>query len=151
MKLKTTAHLYDIEHYPIRFQLRAVYSDMDAFRHVNNGAIGRYFEEGRADLNMRVFGIDSMINPPNGLQLLFASLTIDFLGQIHYPGTVEVATGIGRFGNSSYYVQQALFQNDICCALAEASLVKARHGVPESLTALEREKLTAYLSRSATE
>lgn len=56
--------------YPLTFHLRIMYSDMDAFRHVNNGATGRYFEEGRANLNMRVFGRNCMTDPQGGLQLL---------------------------------------------------------------------------------
>lgn len=34
--------------YPMRFITRILYSDMDAFRHLNNGATGRYLEEGRS-------------------------------------------------------------------------------------------------------
>jgi hypothetical protein len=33
--------------YPVRFTYRSLFSDMDANRHLNNGTIGRLFEEGR--------------------------------------------------------------------------------------------------------
>lgn len=121
------------ETYAVRFATRTLYADMDAFRHLNNGAIGRYFEEGRADLNMRLFGVECMIDPPGGLQLLFANVIIDFLLQAHYPGTIEIGTGIARIGNSSYVVAQGAFQNGACFALAEAVMVHAIHGRPTPL------------------
>lgn len=124
--------------YKRRIGARILYSDMDAFRHLNNGATGRYLEEGRADLNMQVFGATHMVDPPDGWQLLFAKVTIDYLRQAHYPGTLEVASAVGRIGRSSYVIAQAAFQDGHCIALAEAVLVKARRGLSEALSAAER-------------
>ncbi|CAM8672648.1 thioesterase family protein [Sphingobium sp.] len=129
------------DRYPMRFTTRILYSDMDAFRHLNNGATGRYLEEGRADLNMTVFGEDCMIDPPGGLQLLFATVTIDFIKQAHYPGTVEIATGLTRIGGSSYIIAQAAFQHDVCFALGEAVMVKAIDGRPKALTDDEKARM----------
>lgn len=148
MALKDDAARLDITAYPQRFRTRILYSDMDAFRHLNNGATGRYLEEGRSALNMEVFGADCMIDPPGGLQLLFATTTIDYLQQAHYPGEVEVATGILRIGTSSYVVAQATFQDGGCFALAEAVLVKAIDGRPVPLAAVEREKMQRMLLRA---
>ncbi len=74
--------------YPQIFELRTLFSDMDSFRHINNGVIGRYFEESRANPNMKVFGTESLTNPSGGMLLLFASLAVDFVLQAHYPGNV---------------------------------------------------------------
>lgn len=125
--------------------LRPVYADMDGFRHVNNGAIGRYFEEGRADMNMRIFGEASLVDPPGGLQLLFASVTTDFLAQVRYPGMVEVGTAVERIGRSSWQLAQALFQDGRCAALASATMVKAIDGVSALLSDAEREALQARM------
>lgn len=133
------------DRYPLRFDTRILYSDMDAFRHLNNGATGRYLEEGRADLNMTVFGEDCMIDPPRGLQLLFATVTIDFIKQAHYPGTVEIATGLTRIGGSSYIIAQAAFQHDACFALGEAVMVKAIDGRPAALTDDEKARMESIL------
>lgn len=111
---------------------------MDAFRHLNNGATSRYFEEGRAELNMRLFGVESMIDPPDGLQILFANAEIDYIAQAHYPGSVELASAVGRVGSSSWTVVQAAFQDGVCFALGQAIMVKARHGRSEALTPPER-------------
>ena len=126
-------------HYPRRFTHRVLYSDMDAFRHLNNVAIARYFEEGRADFNVKIFGAASMIDPPDGLQLLFASSKIDFLQQAYYPGMVEIGTGVVRIGSSSYIIEQAAFQAGKCFALGEAVMVKAVNGRPTALTPEQRE------------
>jgi acyl-CoA thioester hydrolase len=138
MSLKDDPRRLVAETYPIRFEQRILYSDMDGFRHLNNGATGRYFEEGRATFNMRVFGVGCMIDPPPGLQILFANVTIDFVRQAHYPGTVEIATGASRVGHSSYVLAQAAFQNGECFALAEAVMVKAIDGRPMPLGEEER-------------
>lgn len=128
--------------YPLRFSSRILYSDMDAFRHLNNGATGRYLEEGRSDLNMRVFGKECMIDPPGGLQLLFATVTIDYIRQAHYPGSVELGSGIVSVGGSSYVIAQAAFQDGQCFAVAQTVMVKAIDGVPSKLTDGERAALT---------
>ena len=144
MKPEIDPALMRADAYPISIGLRTSFADMDAFRHINNGATGRYFEEARADLNMRVFGQGVMVDPQDGLQLLFARVIIDYLAQIHYPGSVDIATAIAHVGTSSYTMQQALFQNGQCCALSTSTLVKARHGRPDPLTEAEREGLASY-------
>lgn len=145
MALKDDPSRLDIASYPLRIDTRVLYADMDAFRHVNNGATGRYLEEGRADLNMRVFGTECMIDPPEGMQLLFATVTVDYLLQAYYPGQVTIASGLKSLGRSSYVIAQAAFQNGACFALAEAVMVKAMDGRPAPLTDTEREGLSAFL------
>ena len=149
MALKDDPARLLVDSYPLRFGTRILYSDMDAFRHLNNGATGRYLEEGRADLNIRVFGVECMIDPPGGLQLLFATVTIDYVRQAHYPGEVEVCTGVARVGGSSYVLAQAAFQKGECFALAEAVMVKAIEGKPTRLSDAERAAIEGLQLRKA--
>lgn len=130
--------------YPARVPIRCLYADVDSFRHINNGAIGRYVEEGRADLMMRVFGVSALLAPENGQQLLLASVNIDFLHQTHYPGNVEVGSALGRAGTSSMVIVQAVFQNDACVVLAESIMVKAVDGRSAPLSDAERSALESY-------
>jgi len=122
-----------------------LYSDMDAFRHLNNGVTGRYFEEGRADLNMRVFGERCMVDPPEGLQLLFATVTIDF----HPPGVLPRHGRDRRrhleIGGSFYVIAQAAFQSGECFALTQVVMVKAINGRPTALTDHERHVLQSIV------
>jgi acyl-CoA thioester hydrolase len=146
--LKDDPTRQDADRYPLRYTTRILYSDMDAFRHLNNGAAGRYFEEGRAELNIRLFGPDCMIAPAEGQQLLFASVTIDYIRQAHYPGELTIGTAIARVGGSSWVVVQAAFQAGQCFALADAVMVKASHGKGAPLTDIERGAMQQYLLRA---
>lgn len=114
--------------YPEQFDIRACYGDVDSFQHLNNVALARYFEEGRASLNMGVFGVDAVVRPRDGAQLLFASLEIDDVSQGEYPGVITVATGIFTIGRSSFVHAAALFQESRCIALCDAVTVHALHG-----------------------
>jgi acyl-CoA thioester hydrolase len=136
------------EDYPLRFETRALYSDVDANRHVNNVAHARWFEEGRAQLNERVAGPGTLLDPPPGVQLLLVSIRLDYRAQVPYPATVTVATAVGKIGGASYVIEHALFHQGRCAALGESVVVRARDGRPVRLTDAERAAL-APLALSA--
>ena len=114
--------------YPLRFGYRSLFSDMDANRHLNNGTIGRVLEEGRAELHHSVFKRPAGTGAGSGSTLLLVTITIEFLREGRYPGSVEVATGVTRVGTSSFGLAQAAFQDGACIALADCVMVKAAHG-----------------------
>jgi acyl-CoA thioester hydrolase len=138
----------DAGHYPMRFAYRTLFSDMDANRHLNNGTFGRLFEEGRAHLTHRAFGAAA-----GGLSFLLATITIEFLSEARYPGSVEVASAVTRVGGSSYTLAQAAYQDGKCAALADCVMVKSAAGRPVPLTGAERELLNglAFSGRSRPE
>ena len=146
-RLAEQADRLDAGNYPVRFAYRTLYSDMDPNRHLNNGAFGRLFEEGRADLHHRVIGMSAAAAAANGLTLLLATITIEFLREGRYPGSVEVASAVLRVGGSSYVLAQAAFQDQACVALADCVMVKACRGGPVPLTETEREMLTGLAFR----
>ena len=138
-------------YYPARFSYRSVYGDMDANRHLNNGTFGRLFKEGRADLHHRVFGGLATPGTASGPTLLLATITMEFLREGRYPGSMEIATAVTRAGQSSFGLAQASLQDGACVALADCVMVKAARdpGVgPVPLTETEREAL-ATLAFSA--
>jgi acyl-CoA thioester hydrolase len=135
------------ENYPLRFDARALYSDVDTNRHVNNVAYARWFEEGRVQLNACVTGPGVLLDPPPGLQLLLVSIQIEYLAQVPYPSTVTVASAVATLGGASYGIAHALFHDGRCAALGDSVVVKARDGRPARLTPEERaalEPLTAF-------
>ena len=152
-RLAGQADRLDAGNYPVRFAYRTLYSDMDPNRHLNNGAFGRLFEEGRADLHYRVIGMSAGSAAANGLALLLATITIEFLREGRYPGSIAVASAVLRIGVSSYVLAQAAFQDGACVALADCVMVKASRGVgnlgsgPVPLTETEREQLAALAFR----
>jgi acyl-CoA thioester hydrolase len=126
----------DAGHYPARFCYRSVYSDIDTNRHLNNGTFGRLFEEGRVDLHQRAFA--------GSTTLLLATITMEFLREGRYPGSMEIATAVTRVGQSSFGLGQAAFQDGACVALADCVMVKAARDPrvgPVPLTETEREAL----------
>lgn len=131
----------DVGNYPVRFAYRSLFGDMDANRHLNNGAIGRLFEEGRAHLTHRVFGGTVTAGAVNGPSMLLATITVEFLREARYPGSIEVATAVTRIGRSSFALGQAAYQDGACVALGDCVMVKAAEGGPAPLTEAERELL----------
>ncbi|MBV9509688.1 MAG: hypothetical protein JO303_05335, partial [Caulobacteraceae bacterium] len=76
-------------------------------------------------LNMEVFGVDAVVRPAPGAQLLFASVAIDYVSQGKYPGLVRIATGVSHIGRSSFTYSAGVFQDGVCVALSEAVTVYA--------------------------
>ena len=111
------------ESYPRTVEIRATHADVDSFQDLNNVALARFFEEGRAAMNMELFGVDTVVRPSAGVQLPFASIAIEYVAQGQYPGSVTVATGIASVGRSSFTQSAATFQDEICLAVCDAVTV----------------------------
>jgi acyl-CoA thioester hydrolase len=121
--------------YPQVFSMRAAYANVDSFQHINNVAIAAFFEEGRATMNMAVFGTDAVVRPSAGVQLLFASVAIDYVTIGAYPGDVTIATAVSKIGRSSFSQAGGLFQEGRCVALCDAVTVYSVDGAPTALPA----------------
>jgi acyl-CoA thioester hydrolase len=128
-------------------EIRATYGDVDSFQHLNNVALARFFEEGRSTMNMSVFGEDAVVRPSAGVQLLFASVAIDYVAQGRYPGSVSIGTSVSQIGRSSFTQSAGLFQQDRCVALCEAVTVYAVDGRGEALPAEVRAALERLQGR----
>jgi acyl-CoA thioester hydrolase len=144
-RLSAQAARLDMGSYPVRFAYRTLYSDMDTNRHLNNVAFGRLFEEGRVELHRRAFGWSATPR----LTMMLATITIEFLAEARYPGSVEVATAVARVGGSSFTLDQAAYQDESCVALANCVMVKAIESRPVPLTESERERLAGLMFAGA--
>ena len=106
--------------YPHLRRLDTVWADMDILQHVNNVAIARFFEEARASLHRAIREV-----LPHGFNgTVLASIHIDYLVEVGYPGPIELAIGIDRIGTTSFQQVGALFQNGTCAALCTATSVR---------------------------
>jgi acyl-CoA thioester hydrolase len=108
-----------LEDFPIRVSDVVRYRDMDRQQHVNNAVFSTYFESGRVGV---------IYDQENGLQVpgatsVVARLEIDFLGELHWPGTVEIGTAIEEIGNTSYRFVAAVFHQGQCAAIARTTMV----------------------------
>lgn len=122
-------------------QLR--FAETDALGHINNTVIPVWFEAAR-DPVFRIF------NPEMDLQnwnLIIAKIEVNYLAQIHYPGEVEITTGISRLGNASLNVHQEVFQGGERVAKGECVMVKFDYKTSKSvpLTEEEKELLTIHM------
>ncbi|GLR65815.1 thioesterase [Acidocella aquatica] len=108
------------------------YGDTDRQGHVNNAVFTTLFETGRIAV---LEAGDRPLSEP-GYNFVLARITVDYLAEITWPGTVEIGTAVKSVGNSSLTVVQALFQHGRCVATAEAVMVQvdpqARRSVPLS-------------------
>ena len=133
-----------LEQFPGRASDTIRFGDLDPQGHVNNTVFATYFETGRVML-LREPG--NLLNPPGATSVL-ARLDISFLREMHWPGTVEIGTGITRIGRSSYSFLQAVFHEGQCAATADATMVmidratrKARPLPEEVIARLEQLRL----------
>jgi len=100
-------------------QERVRWSDTDQVGHVNNLAFGAYCETGRSLFLRRFVGRDA---DPRAL-FLPAQLTINFLGEAHWPAQVDIGTGILGIGRTSCRLGQGLFDDQRCFGTSETVLV----------------------------
>ena len=114
---------HGIDDFPHRITERLRFGDTDQQGHVNNAVFATLFESGRVDfLYDPANGL-----PPAGTQFVIAEITIRFLAEITFPGTVDVASAITRIGNSSAAIRQALFFKGSCVATADSAIVLTDH------------------------
>ncbi|MGA0097374.1 MAG: acyl-CoA thioesterase [Bacilli bacterium] len=119
------------------------YRDTDRQGHVNNAVFGTYFETGRVEL---------LYNANNGFlstdcSFVVAKVTLELIQEIHWPGKVDIGTGILRIGNSSLVVGANLYQDGKLVATSETIVVQVNNKTHRSQVLLEasKEHLHAYL------
>jgi acyl-CoA thioester hydrolase len=118
------------------------FSDQDAAGHVNNVALCAYLETARLTF-MRDLGM--MASAEDGVRGISAGMTVSFLAESHWPGQVELGTGVMRIGTSSLTVGSAAFKDGACIAAAEMTVVRLRGKTPHPIDAGLRTKLEKYL------
>jgi acyl-CoA thioester hydrolase len=108
------------EDFPHRTVETIRFGDLDRQGHVNNAVFSTFFESGRVAL---LYDENYGLFTP-GASFVLAHLSIDFIGEILWPGEVEICTAIVAVGSSSLKVHQALFVNGACVALGDNTLVR---------------------------
>ena len=105
--------------YPLVTEEKVRLSDTDRQGHVNNVAFAFFLEAGRASF---LFEGNDLLAP--GCFFVIVTTTIDFIGELNYPGVVTIGTGIEKFGQSSITVRQALFQDGRCASTSQSTMVQ---------------------------
>src|SRR5436853_7531266 len=116
-----------LDQFPGRTRDIIRFGDLDPQGHVNNTVFATFFETGRVTF-LREPG--NALSPP-GTTSVLARLDINFLKELHWPGEVDIGTGIVEIGRSSFTFLQAIFHEGLCAATARATMVmidaKTRH------------------------
>ncbi len=127
-----------IEHYPHRVTEIVRFGDLDPQGHVNQAVFNTYFESGRVAMFRNK---DLGIGVP-GLTYVLVRIEINYLRELHWPGSIEVGTSVAEFGRSSFIAAQAIFRDGVCVATARATLVcidlKTRKSCPLPEEAIAR-------------
>ncbi|MEQ8967774.1 MAG: thioesterase family protein [Azospirillaceae bacterium] len=95
------------------------YGDTDRQGHVNNAVFATFLETGRV-----AFLYDpSAPLAPEGASFVIARLELDFRAELHWPGAVDIGTGVVRVGRSSVTLVQGVFAGEACVATGRTVIV----------------------------
>ena len=130
--------------YPHRVSEICRFGDLDPQGHVNQAVFMTYFESGRVAMFRNK---DLGIGVP-GATFVLVRMEVNYMKELHWPGTIDVGTGVAEFGRSSFKVAQAIFRDGVCAAIGKATLVcmdvKTRKATPlpeEAIARLSKWKL----------
>lgn len=115
-----TPNLDSIASFPLWTYEKLRYADTDRQGHVNNAIFSTMLETGRVEL---LYAADRPMCAPD-CTFVIASLQLDFRGEITWPGTIEIGTRVLTVGRSSLTLEQALFQENTCRAMARTVIVQ---------------------------
>ncbi|MEM0988516.1 MAG: thioesterase family protein [Pseudomonadota bacterium] len=93
------------------------FSDQDSLGHINNVALAQYFEVARTAF---VYDVIRLAKMEGEIEFILARVVIDFVAELHYPGSVEVGARLTRVGNKSLSSGYGIFQGPKCIATSEA-------------------------------
>ena len=109
-----------LEDFPFQTFDKVRYADTDRQGHVNNAAFATFLETGRVEF---LYDSQNSLMADNA-SFVIASLTLNFVSEVNWPGQVDIGTGVTKVGNSSVTLYQSLFQDGRCVATAETVIVQ---------------------------
>ena len=80
----------------------------------------------------------------DGVRGISAGMTVSFLAESHWPGQVELGTGVIKIGTSSITVGSAAFKDELCIVAAEMTVVRLRGKTPHPIDEPFRKALENY-------
>ena len=114
--------------YPLHSFEKLRYSDTDRQGHVNNAVFSTILETGRAEF---LLAPDAPFHEA-GCAFVIARLQVDYLGEINWPGRVDIGTRIHAIGKSSMTLEQGLFQDGRPVAIAQTVIVQMNESTRRS-------------------
>lgn len=133
---------FDLARYKHWITDQVRFSDLDPLGHVNNNAIGTYFENARA-----FFFQEITPQWPLGDRIfILGRIAIDFRCELHMPANLHIGTGVVRIGRTSMVLANALFRGDTGLAACESVsvLIDAKTRKPMEIAEDLRARLREY-------
>ena len=94
-------------------------SETDGVGHINNVFVPIWFEAGRREI-FRIFSPKlDFIN----WKLALVKVTVEYVDQLYLAEDVDIKTGIGKIGTSSFTIKEEIHQTNRICAKGEAIYV----------------------------
>jgi len=119
-----------LTHEALRFR------DMDPLGHINNSVYATLLEQNRVAFQCEPGGF----REAQGQTAVLATLTIDFLREMRWPGTVEVSLGISRIGRSSFDFQQQIVLDGQLIARGRCTQVLIDEGLRSAVPLSDEQK-----------
>lgn len=104
-------------------------SETNLAKHIGHHAIPIWFEEGFADL-IRLFVSDQNDDPG----IVIVNLNIDFLKEMYLGDDVEITTAVKGIGNSSFVLQQEVYQKQSLCARGTVTFIHFDYSTKKAKT-----------------
>ena len=105
------------------------FSDTDALGHISNTSLPVWFEQGRTPI-FRMFHPSLEVGT---WPLIIARLEVDLMAQSYWHMPVEIRTGVGKIGNTSFHVIQEAWQNGKQIACGKCVLIHFDYEQEKSL------------------
>jgi len=137
------AKYYNRERYHLWTNDHVRFCDLDALGHVNNNAMGMYFENARANL----FNIVTPGWPWRETIFVLARTCITFTRELHMPAKVKIGTCITKVGTTSLHVANALWHGETPISYSESVsvLIDRVKREPQKISEELRQTLNGYL------
>jgi acyl-CoA thioester hydrolase len=127
--LKPNPARLDLNISPHAVDIQARFADLDPQWHLNNVRVGEFYQEGQISFNSVV---TREFNVEHDRRILVARQSIDYLGEVLWPGLISVGVGVSHIGNSSFSLGLAMFQGG-CVGIADTVLVYATSEGPDRI------------------
>lgn len=141
--MKPHASRLNISVYPHQVEIQSRFADVDPQWHLNNVRLVELYQEGRTSFNLALWG--GLNLDARSHRLLVARQSVDYLGEVEWPGSVLIGAGIVHVGNKSYSIGLGMFQRSKCVGVSDAVLVYATEQGTAPLPERMRDMLRAKM------
>ncbi len=108
-----------IQDYTFWWKENIRWGDQDSMGHVNNVQVARYIEASRIPF------LHKLTNEADGspAQFILARLEVNYLIEMHFPGSVCIGTSVADLGTTSVTLSHGLFQETVCTGTGKSVVV----------------------------